>query len=218
MHSRCVEFTEKFVNLPPMVSIRKLVERIIACSLITFVAWWLGALSDSFGLFMAVVLGLIWALLVVWPFCGWMGTMLGSIISPQEKWDHDQMPQYSVPESKIKQGKYDEAITLFRELSEKYPAEITPHLRIGDIMFEQKGDREAAIQEFEVAVTKAQTVEALMFVTIRLVDWYTLENPRSDKALKLLREVQRQFPNTKQSKIAEKRARTILDFKFEETT
>ncbi len=171
---------------------------------------------DLVGLVSTCLLGLIWALFWGWPFCGWIGTRVGDIVSPREEFQRIP-PQFSIPESKVKQGKYDEAILLFRELSQNYPGEITPHLRIADIMLEKKGDRDAAIRDFEVAVTKARTVDALALVSFRLVDLYIQENPKSEKALKLLREVQRQYPNTKQAKISEERAKVLLAQKFEET-
>ncbi|MCF7853593.1 MAG: tetratricopeptide repeat protein [Candidatus Pacebacteria bacterium] len=58
-------------------------------------------------------------------------------------------PRYSIPESRVKQGKYEEAIELYEEIADHFPDEARPYIDMIDIATNKLHDSERAKRLFQ---------------------------------------------------------------------
>lgn len=121
------------------------------------------------------------------------------------------VPEYSVAEARIKQGKYVEAIAEFRKVIEKHPGDVFPHVRIAEIHEQILQDPKAAEAELKTALTKPITDEAWAIVAHKLADLYqfTMKNPQL--ALDILREIRLRQPDSKHARLADERIASLVE-------
>lgn len=78
------------------------------------------------------------ALLVVggvvlaFPIAGLLAERTGSLFWPNRRFDRP-IPMYSIPQSKRKQGHFEEAIADYEGIAEEYPDETQPYVEMIDI-------------------------------------------------------------------------------------
>ena len=77
----------------------------------------------------ALLLGLI---MLNRPLAGLLSQPMGSILRPGRRSSADG-PNYTMPEAKAALGEFEEALTLYRELTEEYPQETRPWMEMLDI-------------------------------------------------------------------------------------
>jgi hypothetical protein len=172
--------------------------RIFVTSLLTIIVWKLGEkiLGVSFdpgdvdlsviSIGWAVFIGLIWAILVGRPFVSWVGEFFATgLFFPEVSGKLE--PQYSIPEARVKQGLYTEAIEEFRKYVELYPEEVTPHMRIADLQLKYFENPTEAIREISLAIPKAKTAESFAFVYFRMAELYWHEQKNGYAALECYR-------------------------------
>ena len=119
------------------------------------------------------------------------------------------MPEYSVAEARVKEGKYQEAIDEYRKVIVEHPDDVYPHLRIADLALTHLKDTKLAELELLSAVAKAQGEDTTAIAAGRLADFYqfTLQQPR--RALEVMKQLREKIPGTKQAQRAEERIATL---------
>ena len=144
---------------------------------------------------------LSWALIMGWPFFEWLGEEAGELYVPSD--DHFRVrPDFSLAEACVQQGRYDEAIALFRQYSERFPNEVTPHVRIAELLVERYHDPDPAIAELRATLAKAQSDETFSLVANRLADWLVEFHQDRDGAVELMEQIQQRSPDTRHARAA----------------
>lgn len=195
---------------------RAILLRIVVALVATGVWWWLGARhagivsrpehpADRFmTLIWFMATGVIWFVTLGWPALVAWGESWGSLF-----WGSDASmevrPQFSIAEARVKQGRYAEAIVEYRKAAAQFPGEVTPHLRMAELLLERCDDPEGAIAELEAAMGIATTDDASAMIRHRLADLYVAQRGDRAAARRLMEEIQQQFPNTKHAKAAAER-------------
>ena len=119
------------------------------------------------------------------------------------------MPEYSVAEARVKEGKYHEAVDEYRKVIIEHPDDIYPHLRIADLALTHLKDTQWAELELLSAVAKANGEVSMSLAAGRSADFYqhTLRDPA--RALEVMRQLREKIPGTKQARRAEERIATL---------
>lgn len=191
--------------------------RVIVCIVVTIVLWRIGGgsanLREAGGslliLPLSIFVAIVWFVLVGIPFAGWFGEKFGGMLWTSGD-GSEVHPEYSIPEARVKQGRYQEAIEGFREYIVKYPLEIAPHLRIADIHLFHLNDPQTAMVELQTAIPKAQTPEAFAMANFRLSELYLQHAGDTHSALECLKQIQHRHPGTKQAGAALERAKKLI--------
>jgi tetratricopeptide (TPR) repeat protein len=194
--------------------------RLAAGAAATIVLWWIG--GRLFGVSTApvdlwaavstacwvVVIGVMWALILGTAIGSRLGELAGRLWLPSDS-SFRVRPEYSIAEARVKQGRYEEAIEAFRRDIEKFPKEVTPHMRIAEILIEHLHDPVNAVVELKAALPKARDVETFALVTHRLADIYAQQLGDSAAAVDCLNEIQRRFPKSRRARAALERAERL---------
>src|SRR5438876_10832316 len=90
------------------------------------------------------------------------------------------VPEYSIAEARVKQGRYAEAIDEYRKVIEQFPDDVYAHVRVAELFVERFNDPKSAEIELLAAVEKAKVEDAFAFGAQRLADLYqySLQEPR----------------------------------------
>jgi len=91
-------------------------------------------------------------IILAFPLAGMLSEFSGSLFYSGEKFAKAP-PMYSIPQSKVKKGLYDEAMQLYVEMAAKYPEEIRPHIEMMNIAMIHLHDPERAKRIYEQAMT-----------------------------------------------------------------
>jgi tetratricopeptide (TPR) repeat protein len=128
--------------------------------------------------------------------------------------DDDQVelhPQYSVPEARVCEGKYEEAIVEFRKVWNDYPHDVNAHVRIAELLCQHFQRYDDAVRELRAALEKRCKPEAWAFVANRLVDVQVEYLRDFVSARATLQEIILKFPSTKYAESARARVMALND-------
>jgi tetratricopeptide (TPR) repeat protein len=119
------------------------------------------------------------------------------------------LPEYSVAEARVKQGKYTEAVEEYRKVVAQYPEDAYPHLRIAELALEHLHDSKLAELELLSAVAKAEGEDTSALAAGRLADFYqqTLHDPQ--RALEALQRLKEKLAGSKRGRLVEQRIETL---------
>ena len=188
--------------------------RVTLATVLSVFIWKKGSLFvgeyTSINLINTFLISIVWAISIGRPIATWIGgAITKGILTPSDD-SFDLKPEYSIPETHARQGRYEEAIEGFREYIYKYPHEVTPHLRIVDLQLEKFHDPKAAIAELKIAISKSRRVESFSLLNFRLSELYITYQENFRAALRCLRKVQSRYPRTRQAEAASEREERVL--------
>jgi tetratricopeptide (TPR) repeat protein len=187
------------------LAVRVIIAAVLGICLIRFAAG-SGIVLPIIGAFY----GLILFLLFGFPLLQRVGDTASRLFVPDDA--HFRiMPEYSVAEARVKEGKYQEAVDEYRKVIAEYPDDVYPHVRIADLAVTHLKDTKLAELELLSAVAKAQGEDTTAIVAGRLADLYqfTLQQPR--RALEVMEQLCAKLPGSKAAVLAEERIRTLRE-------
>jgi tetratricopeptide (TPR) repeat protein len=115
------------------------------------------------------------------------------------------MPEYSIAEARVNEGKYREAVDEYRKVIAKHPDDIYPHLRIAEVVLDHLNDNNLVEAELLSALGKAKGEVSIALAVGRLADFYQLTLNDPARALEVMKQVREKIPGTKRAKLAEER-------------
>ena len=143
------------------------------------------------------------------PLIRRVGEKTGTLYMPSDS-SSRIVPEYSVAEARVKEGRYQEAIDEYRQVIEKHPDDIYAHLRIADVALQHLNDPKTAELELTTALAKAEGEDSAALAAGRLADLYHLTLHDPARALGVMKQLREKIPDTKQAKLAEERI-TVLE-------
>ena len=169
------------------------------------------ALGSFFGMAILILYALVLFALFGWPLILHVGERLGNGLFMPSDANFRVVPEYSLAESKVKKGRYAEAVDEYRKVIAKYPEDIYPHLRIAELAVNHLSDLKLAELELLSALGKANGEDSTALAAGRLADLYqnTLKTPA--RALEVMKQLREKIPGTKQAKLAEERIAVLED-------
>ncbi len=181
--------------------------RFVVCAVVTLALLrWLGVQLPGF-----ILIGLAWAYILGIPAVRWFaGLLAGGLYAPAD----DQFrvrPEFSIAEGHAAVGRYREAVEQFRRDIERYPKEVTPHVRIAEIQFDRTGEIDAGIAELEAALGKATGEDAFVLVAHRLADAHLQHRHDKAAAVAYLDEILRRYPHSKHALGARHRIQQLTE-------
>lgn len=120
------------------------------------------------------------------------------------------VPEYSVAEARVKQGRYEEAVEEYRKVIVLHPTDVYAHVRIADLAIDKLHDLKLAEAELLSAVSKAESGDTVAITAHRLADLYEHLLHDHQRALDALRVIPQKLPTTKHAKAAEQRIKSLL--------
>lgn len=173
-----------------------------------FLNWLVGPNSGTAERIAAVlagaVLGLILAIIWLPTLVDVVSNAFGSLYTGGGEPPPPQ-PYYSVAMTRRKQGKYREAIYAIQQELEKFPGDITGHMMLAQIQFEDMKDIEAAQLTLRRLCAHAGMPGQVIATSLNtLADWQ-LKLHNLDAAREALEEVVTRLPDTEQSILAQQR-------------
>ena len=197
--------------------------RLLVCAVVTIILWWMGArwLGVSFDpdgpveafttVGWVVFIGLAWAIILGLPAFDWaVERLVGGLYTPGDSQFHVH-PEFSIAEGHAAVGRYREAVDQFRNDIEKYPEEVTPHVRIAEISIEQLGEIDTGIAELQIALTKARSEDAFVLVAHRLADAYIERKHDVPAGVAVLDEILQRYPHSKHAIGARHRIQSLTE-------
>ena len=139
--------------------------------------------------------GFVLFLLFGWPLLHQIGGSAGSLFWPGDD-RFRVLPEYSIPEARVKEGRYTEAIAEYRRAMAEHPADVYPHVRISEIALEKLGDAALAEAELQAALARAEKPETIAAVAGRLADLYQNVVRDYGRAAAVLRQLQVRLPDS----------------------
>jgi tetratricopeptide (TPR) repeat protein len=115
------------------------------------------------------------------------------------------MPEYSVAQARLKEGRYLEAVAEYQKVIEQFPQDIHAHLQIAEIAVEKLNNFGLAELELRSALAKATTPDAVAMAAHRLADFYQLKLQQSSRAIEVMEQLQTRLPETKHALGAKQR-------------
>lgn len=112
------------------------------------------------------------------------------------------MPEYSVAEARVKQGKCAEAVEEYRKVIAQYPEDVYPHLRIAELALDHFHDSKLAELELLSAVAKAEGEDTSALAAGRLADFYQQVLHDSQRALEVMQRLKEKFAGSKTATLA----------------
>jgi tetratricopeptide (TPR) repeat protein len=109
------------------------------------------------------------------------------------------VPEYSVAEARVNEGKYLEAVDEYRKVIEKHPDDIYPHLRIAELALNHLNDHHLVEMELLSALEKAEGEVSIALAAGRLADFYQLTLNDPVRALGVMKQVREKIPGTKRA-------------------
>ena len=154
------------------------------------------ARSGFFGPIIALLYGAVLFLLFGIPFIQRIGKQASQLYMPGDE-NFQVSPQYSVAEARVKEGNYDEAVTEYRQVIEKFPTDVYAHVRISELAVEHLHDLELAETELLAARSKAVQEDAVALTAQRLADFYQYQLNSPQRGLDVLLDVQGRLTSVK---------------------
>jgi hypothetical protein len=132
------------------------------------------ARGDFFMFPVGLVFALIAALLLASPMSGLAANPFGTMLFPEARFDRPQ-PLYSRAEALIRKRKYIEAMTLYEEISESFPALGKPYIDMIDLAVMELHDPGRARRIYERGMSSLKDIDeratlARMYRAIRSRD------------------------------------------------
>ena len=187
------------------LAVRVLIAVVLGICLIRFAAG-SGIVLPIIGAFY----GLILFLLFGFPLLQRVGDTASRLFVPDDA--HFRIvPEYSVAEARVKEGKYQEAIHEYRKVIAEYPDDVYPHVRIADLALTHLKDTKLAELELLSAVAKAQGEDTTAIVAGRLADLYQFTLQQPQRALEVMEQLCAKLPGSKAAVLAEERIRTLRE-------
>ena len=106
--------------------------KLIVCGAIAFPLIKKGSELMAVGDARGMVLMFTGVFLLAIPLASLLSEVAGSIFLPEERFRRPP-PMYGIPESKVQAGAFEEAMSGFEAIAEKYPKELKPWLEMIDI-------------------------------------------------------------------------------------
>lgn len=195
--------------------------RILVCVTVTVIMWWFGARflgvafqPEGYGAAFSsaiwvVLIAMVWAYVLGVPAMAWIvGRFVGGMYDSADS-QFRVRPEFSIAEGHAAAGRFREAVAQFRCDIEQHPAEVTPHVRIAEIVIERFGEVEAGIAELETALRKATGEDAFVLVAHRLADAYVQHRGDKGAAIECLDQILQRFPHSKHALGARHRIQTL---------
>ncbi|MGD0017284.1 MAG: hypothetical protein ABSC38_07200 [Verrucomicrobiia bacterium] len=151
-----------------------------------------------------VFYGLIIFLLFGFPFIRRIGEKVSQLYEPADE-NFPIVPQSSVAEARVKEGKYQEAVVEYRKVIAEHPADVYAHVRIADIAVEHLHDLKLAETELLAAQAKAVQEDAAVLIAHRLADLYQHQLNNPQRGLDVLLSVRGRLTSVKRLKLIEER-------------
>ncbi len=119
------------------------------------------------------------------------------------------MPEYSLAEARVKEGRYVEAVEEYRVVIAQYPSDIYAHLRIAELAVDHLHDPGLAELELLSAVAKAPGGDSAVVAAGRLADFYqqTLHDPR--RAREVMQQLRKDLADSKHAPRIDERIQTL---------
>lgn len=156
-----------------------------------------------------ILCGVAFFLSVVLPMLHKIGGKASGLYMPSD--EHFRiMPEYSIAEARVNEGKYRDAIDEYRKVIAEHPDDIYPHLRIAEMAVKHLNDVKLAELELLSAIGKAKGEDTTALAAGRLADFYQLTLLEPARALEVMKQLREKIPGTKQAQLAEERI-TILE-------
>jgi tetratricopeptide (TPR) repeat protein len=169
---------------------------------------------DAGGQVMAVVLaavyGVILFLLFGFDVLRGFAERLMRIYEPHDR-NFRIMPEYSVAQARLKEGRYAEAVAEYLKVVEQFPQDIHAHLQIAEIAAEKLNNFGLAELELQSAFAKATSSDAIAMTAHRLSDFYLQKLQRPAQAIDALEQLRARLPDTKQALDAQQRIAILRD-------
>jgi tetratricopeptide (TPR) repeat protein len=162
--------------------------------------------GDKFvGVVLSIFYGLLLFALFGWSFITGVGERIGNSLYLPSDENFRVMPEYSLAEARVKNGKYEEAVDEYRKVIVEHPDDIYPHLRVAELALKHLNDLKLAELELLSAMGKAKGEDTTALAAGRLADFYqhTLQEPA--RALEVMKQLRGKIPGTKQARLAEER-------------
>jgi tetratricopeptide (TPR) repeat protein len=157
-----------------------------------------------------LILGIVSGLVLGRPIRHWVGKKFAEFYVPDDK--HFRIvPEYSVAEARVKQGRYVEAIAEYRKVIAQHPHDVYAHVQIAQLALDKLNDAAVAETELQAAFTKATHEDAIALSGHRLVDLYQHTLRRPHQALGILYQIRDRCPGGKIARLAEERIKVIHD-------
>ena len=153
---------------------------------------------------LAATVGIILFFIVGLPLIHKLGGGVSKFYLPNDD-SSRVMPEYSVAEARVKNGKYQEAVAEYREVIAKHPDDIYPHLRIADLALAHLNDVKLAELELQSAFAKASGDVTTALAAGRLADLYQHMLHEPARALEVMKQMRERIPGTKRATLAEDR-------------
>ena len=115
------------------------------------------------------------------------------------------VPEYSVAEARVNEGKYQEAVDEYRRVIEKHPGDLYPHLRIAELALNHLNALKLVETELLSALGKAEGEVSIALAAGRLADFYQLTLNDPARALEIMKQVREKIPGTKRADRVEER-------------
>lgn len=163
-------------------------------------------MADMGTLIVILVVGLGVAIFIGRPLAGWIGEKWGNFFWMPSDGSMDVHPDFSLAEAQVRQGHYERAIEVFRDYIVRFPKELTPHIRIADLLVEHFQDYAGAIEELKQAIAKTHAEEATALLFQRMADLHLAHHHDTASAIACLQEIQKRFPNSPRGTAAAERA------------
>lgn len=151
--------------------------RLIPAGILAVAGWFLvmraggGFVLAAIQLLAGLACILVAAIIVAPPIARFLAEPAGNLFYKSEYFDRPQ-PMYGIPESKRKNGLYEEAIADLERIAGQYPDEVKAHVLLVDIAIVNlhDGDRANALYQRGIAMLKKgedREILARMFAAIR---------------------------------------------------
>ena len=163
-----------------------------------------GPLEKVLAVFAGAILGLILAVIWLPTVVDVVSNAFGSLFTGGNEPPPPQ-PYYSVAMTKRKMGKYRDAIYAIQQELEKFPGDITGHMMLAQIQFEDMKDIDAAQLTLQRLCAHAGMPGQVIATSLNtLADWQ-LKLHNVDAAREALEEIVTRLPDTEQSMLAQQR-------------
>ena len=169
---------------------------------------------DAVGQFVGVALAIVYAL-VLFGLFGFDALRhfverFGRIYEPKNK--HFRiMPEYSVAQARLKEGRYAEAVAEYHKVIEQFPQDIHAHLQIAEIAAEKLNNFGLAELELQAAFAKASSPDAVALAAHRLADFCQHKLKQRARAVEVMEQLRRRLPESKHALGAQQRIAVLLE-------
>lgn len=163
-----------------------------------------GPLEKVLAVFAGAILGLILAVIWLPTVVNVVSNAFGSLFTGGNEPPPPQ-PYYSIAMTKRKMGKYRDAIYAIQQELAKFPGDITGHMMLAQIQFEDMKDIDAAQLTLRRLCGHAGMSGRVIATSLNtLADWQ-LKLQNVDAAREALEEIVARLPDTEQSMLAQQR-------------